>query len=1390
MNYSWKHLSTTMMVGLTSLSMVVFGPTPAPAARAKPLGALNLAKKAATRPAARSTAATTSPSGSTQRAPVSVKSTGPAAGVNYNIVDLGVLPGIAGSSYTGHSTAVGINNKGEVVGDSTTANSSAFNPDFCPEFTSNVPSRHAFIWTPAFGMRDLGPPFVSSCQSRATSINDHGYVTGFAEFKNSLPSGCGAFPTTPYHALLWIPDSAGSLGMNDLGTIRPWVPCDRQPPDTFAQAVNPVGDKIVGNSRFGAFLWHQGAQQAFEEGLPHSSAYGINSSGVVVGGYTTSSGKYHAYRRAPDGTMMDLPPLPGSLNSEAFAINANNEVVGYSEDLFHDYATYWDSTGNPHDLGVSDGFAFGINSLGDVVGYYSDGPFLWSDDGGLVYLNNLLPPDSGWELYEAYGINDKGQIVGNGEHNGLSRAFLLDPCVDTDSDGLCDNWETDGIDVQVEGNTVHLDLPAMGADPQHKDIFVQLDTLGNAAVTQAALNVSIEAFARSPVSNPEGKPPGITLHVDNGPNSIMNPETGATWGNLSRASSISGVADLGNLAEDGSFPWKTTFDSLKEVNFPKERAPVFHYAISEPVDILAPDEDGNLQPAASGSSRGGFPGGASDFIVAAPKPRYSDNEVGSVFMHELGHNLGLDHGGGDMINKKPNYLSIMNYMFQLSGLQLGFHEYDYSRWGPDAAHPDDYLPVLDETMLDEQIGFGVPATSSLGQLYTISRYCTSTDHWLVVPMITGPKDWDCDGTKGGIVATDINGDGLQGLIAPYDDWHHLVYTGGQIGKLAKASLPETTQNIEPTPDELFFFADLFESAGDAAPPVTTATSATPANTAGWNRDNVTVTLTATDNDGGSGIKQITYSADGAQPIASTIASGASASFTLTTEGVTMISYFATDNAGNLESAQSLRVKLDKTAPSVSGSRAPAPNENGWNNSDVTVSFTCSDGLAGMDSCGPSPQTVTTDGTRQSRTGTAVDLAGNTATATVSDINIDTSKPTSHVTQLDASQPSVIFNVNWSGTDNGSGVQSYTIFVSENGGPFTPWIADTTATSGFLPGQPAKTYAFYCIARDQTGNIENAKISGEATTTTTSVFLNSVDDPRFFVWQHYLDFLSRQPDQDGWDYWTSQITECAPSDAVCIHNRRIAVSDAFFFEPEFQQTGSFVLRLYRAAFGDNQAFPNPDLGNPSGDFYPGPDFHLRFPSYAVFSQDRAQVVGGPGVAQSQLALANDFVDRPEFLAKYPASLSGPEFVDAILTSINGASGSDLTSQIGVLNDLYTQGGRGLVMFHLANDYWNRCDRLPGQPPAPCLPSDVGPPVDNRPFIDAEYNLTFVTTEYFGYLRRDGDANGLNFWLIYQINRYPLRDTDVQHAMVCSFITSAEYQLRFGAMVTRMNDECPQ
>jgi hypothetical protein len=101
---------------------------------------------------------------------------------------------------------------------------------------------------------------------------------------------------------------------------------------------------------------------------------------------------------------------------------------------------------------------------------------------------------------------------------------------------------------------------------------------------------------------------------------------------------------------------------------------------------------------------------------------------------------------------------------------------------------------------------------------------------------------------------------------------------------------------------------------DTTAPTTTATPSPVPNGVGWNKVNLAVLLAATDNSGGSGVKQITYSASGAQTIGSTTVSGSSTSVNITAEGTTTLSFFATDNATNVESTQTVTIKLDKTGP--------------------------------------------------------------------------------------------------------------------------------------------------------------------------------------------------------------------------------------------------------------------------------------------------------------------------------------------------------------------------------------------------------------------------------------------------------------------------------------------
>src|SRR5207247_5242313 len=99
-----------------------------------------------------------------------------------------------------------------------------------------------------------------------------------------------------------------------------------------------------------------------------------------------------------------------------------------------------------------------------------------------------------------------------------------------------------------------------------------------------------------------------------------------------------------------------------------------------------------------------------------------------------------------------------------------------------------------------------------------------------------------------------------------------------------------------------------------------------------------------------------------------------------------------DVTGNSENFTSPAVRIDKTGPTVTGSRSPAANGNGGNRTDVTVSFDCTDGLSEV-ATSSSPTTLSSEGQNQSVPGTCTDNAGNSANTSVGSISIDTTRPT-------------------------------------------------------------------------------------------------------------------------------------------------------------------------------------------------------------------------------------------------------------------------------------------------------------------------------------------------------------------------------------------------------------
>ena len=331
---------------------------------------------------------------------------------------------------------------------------------------------------------------------------------------------------------------------------------------------------------------------------------------------------------------------------------------------------------------------------------------------------------------------------------------------DSDDDGLLDSWERFGLDGDADGS-LDVDLPAMGADPDHKDIFVEADWLQaldhSHEPTQTAFIYVWRAFNAAPVQNPDGQD-GIHLHVDTGSlfstlgNADCDGDGALSIGDMD--CNNDGIIDVGNLGALGQGTpgggnalgeaqfidfngegGATDFYDLKGDNFDARRALVFHYAIFG--HSLNAD-----MPTTSG--RGEVYG--NDFIVTLggwardPTQTFTSTITGlpisgtarmqaGTFMHELGHNLNLQHGGSSLHNGvsvvhnyQPNYLSVMNYDHQRGILGLTRN----SRIGMDYAWRA--LPfaggVLDEDAIDECVAFNDPRLGATAK-WTIDTF-TST----------------------------------------------------------------------------------------------------------------------------------------------------------------------------------------------------------------------------------------------------------------------------------------------------------------------------------------------------------------------------------------------------------------------------------------------------------------------------------------------------------------------------------------------------------------------------------------------------------------------------------------------------------------------------------------
>ena len=178
---------------------------------------------------------------------------------------------------------------------------------------------------------------------------------------------------------------------------------------------------------------------------------------------------------------------------------------------------------------------------------------------------------------------------------------------------------------------------------------------------------------------------------------------------------------------------------------------------------------------------------------------------------------------------------------------------------------------------------------------------------------------------------------------------------------------------------------------DTTPAITTLSALPGPNGQGWNNSNVTVSLTAVDNPGGSGVQQITIQLSGAQS-GSSVVPGNTASVTVAAEGTTTLTYFSTDQAGNAEAPKTLVLLIDKTPPTATATPNPHADAYGWNGTDVTVTFSGTDGGSGLSGC-TAPVTFTNSGAGQIAKGICVDNAGNQSAPAAATVNILKDPPT-------------------------------------------------------------------------------------------------------------------------------------------------------------------------------------------------------------------------------------------------------------------------------------------------------------------------------------------------------------------------------------------------------------
>jgi hypothetical protein len=296
------------------------------------------------------------------------------------------------------------------------------------------------------------------------------------------------------------------------------------------------------------------------------------------------------------------------------------------------------------------------------------------------------------------------------------------------------------------------------------------------------------------------------------------------------------------------------------------------------------------------------------------------------------------------------------------------------------------------------------------------------------------------------------------------------------------------------------------------------------------------------------------------------------------------------------------------------------------------------------------------------------------------------------------------------TINLSGTESREAITDSNGN----YSFDSVETNGFYTVTPSRAnYSF--TPANRSFSFLGVRTEASFTANANRDRANAIDTIEFFVRQHYLDFLNREPDPPGFIGWVNTLRNCATSDASC---DRVHVSESFYRAQEFQDRGYFAYRFYTTALG-------------------------RKPDYAEFAPDLERVSGfltNDQLEAAKTAFIDDFMTRPAFARQYD-SLSDTAFVDKLMQTV----GVDLSNRQAMIDSLNRgTATRAQVLRQIA---------------------------ESGEVYRRYYNQAFVVMEYFGYLHRDPDALYLDWVRALDANPADSR------RMVDGFVNSAEYRNRF-------------